>query len=257
MEMFICAQAAITENRKIAEGVFSLLVRAEEIASSVRPGQFVSVACGFPGALLRRPISVCGADGRFIRLVYETRGKGTQWLSQQAEGCELDIGGPQGNGFAIPDAGRVLLVGGGLGSAPLLFAAKELSNRADAVLGFRGAEQIVLLDEFRDNCGKVVLATDDGSAGLKGTVAQPLEAALTEGGYSTVLACGPRPMLKAVARMCLAAGVKCQVSLEERMACGMGACLVCVCETKCSDGTHAMSRVCRDGPVFDSSEVVW
>ena len=121
--MFICGRSTITENRKIAEGVFSLRVRAEEIASSVRPGQFVSVACGFPGAFLRRPISVCSADGSIIRLVYETRGKGTRWLSQQAAGCELDIGGPQGNGFAIPDIGRVLLVGGGLGAAPLLFAA--------------------------------------------------------------------------------------------------------------------------------------
>lgn len=257
MKMFICGRSTITENRKIAEGVFSLRVRAEGIASSVCPGQFVSVACGFPGALLRRPISVCSADGSIIRLVYETRGKGTRWLSQQAAGCELDIGGPQGNGFAIPDIGRVLLVGGGLGAAPLLFAAKKLGNRADAVLGFRGSDQIVLLSEFRDICDTVALATDDGSAGVHGTVAKPMEEALSAGGYDAVFACGPRPMLKAAAQICSAFGVRCQVSLEERMACGMGACLVCVCETKSSDGTAAMSRVCRDGPVFDSSEVVW
>lgn len=255
--MFICGHSIITENRRIAAGVYSMLARCGEIAASVRPGQFVSVACGFPGALLRRPISVCGTDGDIIRLVYETRGRGTDWLSCQTEGNELDIGGPQGNGFTMPENGRVLLVGGGLGAAPLLFAAKAMGKRADAVLGFRSTEQIVLLDEFKGICGTVALATDDGSAGIRGTVAQPLENALSDGRYETVLACGPRPMLKAAATICSEAGVKCEVSLEERMACGMGACLVCVCETKLSDGTSAMSRVCRDGPVFDSSEVVW
>ena len=255
--MYICSNSMITENRRIAGGVYSMLVKCGDIAGSVRPGQFVSIVCGFPGALLRRPISVCGSDGEIIRLVYETRGRGTDWLSQQPEGFELDISGPQGNGFTVSGDGRVLLVGGGLGAAPLLFAAKTLGKRTDAVLGFRGKDQIVLLDEFIDNCGNVALATDDGSAGVHGTVADPLKKTLTAGGYETVLACGPRPMLKAVAEICSAAGIACEVSLEERMACGMGACLVCVCETKHADGTSCMSRVCRDGPVFDSSEVVW
>ena len=257
MMMYICSRSVITENRKLDDGVFSLRVSAEEIASAVRPGQFVGVTCGFPGALLRRPISVCDAGEGLLRLVYETRGKGTEWLSEQQEGTALDISGPQGRGFSPDDGGRVLLVGGGLGAAPLLFAAKELGNRCDVVLGFRSSGQVILLDEFRARCGDVVLTTDDGSAGLNGTVAQPLEEALHNGEYSTVLACGPRPMLKAVAQICSVAGVTCQVSLEERMACGMGACLVCVCETKTADGASAMSRVCRDGPVFDSSEVVW
>ena len=249
--------AQIIDNRQLAGGVFSLSIDGGEIATSARPGQFVNVACGFPGALLRRPISICGAEAETLRLVFEVRGKGTEWLSERRAGDTLSVSGPHGNGFAFPDRGRTLLVGGGLGAAPLLFAASELTDSCDAVIGFRGSGQIILLDEFKSLCGDTVLTTDDGSAGLHGTVAKPLEEALSRGGYSAVLACGPRPMLMAAARICESFGVPCQVSLEERMACGMGACLVCACRTRGAGGDETMSRVCRDGPVFDSREVVW
>ena len=249
--------AVIIENRELARGVFSLSVSAGDIAAAALPGQFVNVACGFPGALLRRPISVCDAADGSLCLVFEVRGKGTAWLSSLKAGDSVSLSGPLGNGFTLPQDCRVLLVGGGLGAAPLLFAARKLGGSCDAVLGFRGKDNIVLADEFSALCGGVILTTDDGSFGRHGTVAAPLEEALSRGGYAAVLACGPRPMLKAAAQICESAGVPCQVSLEERMACGMGACLVCACRTKASDGSEAMSRVCRDGPVFDSREVAW
>jgi len=255
--VIVLDNAQIIDNRALAGGVFSLSIAAGEIASSARPGQFVNITCGFPGALLRRPISICGADCETLRLVFEVRGKGTAWLSERRAGDTLGVSGPHGNGFKLPDGGRTLLVGGGLGAAPLLFAAHELMDSCDAIIGFRGSGQIILLDEFERLCGGAVLTTDDGSAGLRGTVSEPLEEALSRGGYSAVLACGPRPMLMAAARICESFGVLCQVSLEERMACGMGACLVCACRTKGADGEETMSRVCRDGPVFDSREVVW
>ena len=144
-----------------------------------------------------------------------------------------------------------------MGCAPLLFAARKLQKRADAVLGFRDKTRLMLADDFFAFCDNVALTTDDGSFGIHGPVTIPLREMLERGGYSGVLACGPKPMLRAVAELSESFKIPCQVSMEERMACGMGACLVCVCETKTADGEAKMSRVCRDGPVFDSAEVNW
>ena len=152
-------------------------------------------------------------------------------------------------------ASNIVLAGGGLGAAPLLFAARA-SGAQTAVLGFRNKDSVVLADEFRSFCKQVYITTDDGSYGEYGTVAQPLERLLRTKTVGAVLACGPRPMLKAVAGLTAACGVPCQVSLEERMACGIGACLVCACRTQ-TDGKEEMKRVCRDGPVFNAEEVVW
>jgi dihydroorotate dehydrogenase electron transfer subunit len=222
------------------------------------PGNFVNIKCG--GAFLRRPISVADFRGREMTVVFELRGEGTRWLSRCAPGETLDVLGPFGHGFAVPDAPAVrdiLLVGGGVGAAPLLFAARraqEMGIRAAALLGFRGIEQVMLEAEFTRVSHGVYIMTDDGSYGFHG--APPLIMPELLKNASAVLTCGPRGMMKRVAELAAEHGVPCQVSLEERMACGVGACLVCACKTR-TDGETRMSRVCTDGPVFAPEEVVW
>ena len=245
----------VTEKRELTENVFSLKIICPAVAEAARAGQFVMVRCGAE-RVLRRPISICRISGETIELVFERKGGGTRWLAECARGHMLDILGPLGNGFDLP-SGRVIMIGGGIGAPPLLFAAESLRGRADCILGFRSAANVILAEDFRQVCGKVILTTDDGSLGLHGTVAGPLEELLKEGGYEAVAACGPRPMLSAVASLSRLYAVKCFVSLEERMGCGVGACVVCACETTASGGERTMSRVCRDGPVFDAHDVVW
>ena len=200
------------------------------------------------------PLSIRDAQGDTLTLVFERKGAGTRYLSERRAGDALDILGPLGNGFELRE-GKYLLVGGGIGVPPLLFAAKRAEG-ADAVLGFRTKDAVILEDEFRAACGNVAVTTDDGSYGYFGTVAAPLREYLEVGGYAGVLACGPRAMLRAVAEVCAEYNVPCQVSMEERMGCGVGACLVCACETL-EGGARAMRRVCKDGPVFRAEEVCW
>ncbi|MDR0838971.1 MAG: dihydroorotate dehydrogenase electron transfer subunit [Oscillospiraceae bacterium] len=227
---------------------------APEIARAAKPGQFVHIKCGHSRPL-RRPISVCDVRGDMLTVVFEVRGAGTRWLASRAVGRKADILGPLGRGFDEPD-GKMLLVGGGLGVAPLLFAASRSPGVATAVLGFRSRENAILINEFEGVCEDVFTVTDDGSRGLRGTATSPLAELLRSGKYTSILACGPRAMLSATAELASAHGVYCEVSLEERMGCGVGACLVCACATR-DHGEDKMSRVCKDGPVFDSREVVW
>ena len=221
------------------------------------PGQFVHVKCG-EGLLLRRPISVCTCEehegGDRLTLVFEVRGAGTEWLAQRQAGDTLDVLGLLGNGFSIRPEGRYLLVGGGIGVPPMLGCAQYTGGRATAILGYRSKDRAILVDEFRENCAGVRLATDDGSMGYHGFVDALVRRELEEDrNYDAVLACGPTPMLRSVAKAAEAFGVPCLVSMEERMGCGVGACLVCVCDMK--DGTR--KHACKDGPVFDSKEVDW
>lgn len=220
------------------------------------PGQFVHVKCG-EERLLRRPISVCSCQEDdpqdFLTLVFEVRGAGTDWLARREIGDELDVLGLLGHGFQMDPEGRYLLVGGGIGVPPMLGCAQYAPGRCDAVLGFRDSEHILLPHEFTETCLSLSIATEDGSFGEKGFVTGPMEKLLKENRYDAVLACGPKPMLKAVAVLAKAYGVPCQVSMEERMACGVGACLGCA--TPMTDGT--MKHVCKDGPVFNAEEVEW
>ena len=244
----------VAENIKLNDAAHAVTVRCGELARSARAGQFIHVRCS-EALILRRPISICGTEGDNLRFVFEIKGKGTRRLSESGPGCKLDILGPLGNGFAVPD-GNILVVGGGVGAPPLLFAAGSAKGNVTAVLGFRESGRVILRDEFEAVCGKVFITTDDGSLGVKGTVAGPVEELIKNGDFAAVLTCGPRVMMSAVARLCEKYGVPCQASLEERMGCGVGACLVCACATE-RDGARRMSRVCRDGPVFDAREVVW
>lgn len=220
-------------------------------------GQFVHIKCG-EGSLLRRPISICDWQGdqpeHLLRIVFEDRGEGTRWLSRRVAGDKLDVLGPLGHGFHMERDGRYLLVGGGIGVPPLLGCAKTAWGNCDAVLGFRSADRAMLLDDFRDCCKDVVVMSDDGSLGEHGFVDAGVRKLLSAGEtFDAILACGPKAMLKSVVKAAEEFGVPCQVSMEERMGCGVGACLVCACQT--ADG-H-MKHVCKDGPVFDAGEVDW
>jgi dihydroorotate dehydrogenase electron transfer subunit len=244
----------VKDNKKLTETVRALTVEAKSLARRAAPGQFVHIRCGAEH-LLRRPISICDVNGDTVSLVVEVRGAGTEWLARREPGDMLDILGPLGNGF---DTGgrRLLLVGGGIGVPPLLFAAKKATGEKRAILGFQTRRRILLEEEFKNACDEVFITTDDGSAGEQGLVTAPLKRLLDRGAADSVLACGPRPMLRAVAELASQYGVPCQVSMEERMGCGIGACLVCACQTREGGELH-MRHVCKDGPVFQGEAVVW
>ena len=242
----------IIKNERIAEGVFDMRLESVKIAPLARAGQFVHVAC--PGFTLRRPISVCSAGEGELRLVYEVRGRGTAALSKLSPGQTADILGPLGRGY--PElSGHILAVGGGIGAPPMLGLAAS-ADLASAVLGFRNAGKAILIPEFEKICARVEVATDDGSLGYKGTVLPAAERILGEENISAVCACGPKIMLKNLAALCAEKKVPLYVSLEERMGCGVGACLVCSVKIKTADGWK-YGRVCRDGPVFNAEEVCW
>ena len=242
---------------KLSSDVFDFKVKNDFFASLAQPGQFAHVLV--KGKTLRRPISICDADKKqgTLRLVFQVRGEGTSILSETPENAQIDIIAPLGHGFTIGDTSKkAVFVGGGIGVPPLLYAAKLYGANATVVIGFRNKDAVILEDDFKAAGCRVLLSTDDGSAGIHGFVTQSLQSVL-ENDIDTVYACGPTPMLKAVARMAEEKNIACQVSLEERMACGVGACLGCACKAKSLNGEEVFKHVCKDGPVFNSREVVW
>ena len=215
------------------------------------PGQFIHVKCG-DGVLLRRPISICDAGSGWLRFVFAVRGEGTECLARLNPGDAVDILGPLGVGFN-PDKkgeGVPVVVGGGIGIFPLLYLSGHTGAKTEAILGFRSADAVVMEEEFSNVCAKTYIATDDGSYGEKGFVTDVLRRRIAEGGVSSIYVCGPTPMMKAVKAVAESTGIYCELSLEERMGCGIGACAVCVCK---SEGEYV--KVCQNGPVFDSREV--
>lgn len=238
--------------KQLNTDTYSFLLDAGEMAEAAKPGQFVNIACG-EGHLLRRPISICDAMGGTLRIVFQVRGEGTAWLAHQKEGAELDVLGPLGHGFDYPTSGKVLVVGGGIGVPPMLYAAKAAPNGAVAAVGYRNQSAAILLRDFEEAGCPVKVASDDGSIGYHGYVDAMVKEYLEEDkSISAVMACGPRPMLKNVYLTAKKYGVPCHVSMEERMGCGIGACLVCACSV---DGYY--KHVCKDGPVFSAEEVDW
>jgi dihydroorotate dehydrogenase electron transfer subunit len=251
-------ECKIVSKEQVGDAVYMTLEVGDMIRASFRaPGQFVHIRCG-EGLLLRRPISVCSCmedePDDLLSIVFEVRGEGTRWLAGRELGDSLDVLGLAGNGFDLKPEGRYLLVGGGIGIPPMLGCAQYTGGRATAILGGRSRDKIILEEFFREDCAKVLCATDDGSLGYHGFVDALVRRELSEDrGYDGVLACGPKPMLRNVARVAEEFGIPCQVSMEERMGCGVGACLVCACDM--ADGSR--KHVCKDGPVFDSREVDW
>lgn len=245
--------AIVLEQRILAEGVYSMWL-STSIAKEAVPGQFVSLYCEEHSRLLPRPISICEIDKErsAIRLVYRLAGEGTKEFSALQTDDEVKVLGPLGNGFPL-EGEHPIVIGGGIGVPPMLELAKSLSVKATIVLGYRD-EQLFLKEQFEDY-GQLEIATDNGSVGVHGTVVDVLEQKQITG--DVIYACGPKPMLAAVKRYAMEHEIKCYVSMEERMACGIGACLGCVCQTKEEDAhSHVHNtRVCKDGPVFLAEEV--
>lgn len=263
----------VTQQDRLGHGHYVLRLAAPEIASSVEAGQFVML--GLPDIeemLVRRPFSVArvvsstpGGPPDQLELLYKVFGRGTQTFSRLEPGDEVTLLGPLGHGFRIPPPHpeeRFLLVAGGIGNAiyPLLLQQLgERSRRATLLFGAATAADLSLVDWFREHCGAVRLATEDGSAGDKGLVTRLLLEELEGGptGPTLVTGCGPTPMLKAVREICLEQELPCQLALEEAMACGFGVCLGCVVEKSRPDGEFdRFVRVCQEGPVFEAREVV-
>ena len=220
----------------------------------MRPGQFVEVKVDVPGVFLRRPISVCNVEGNDLWLLVRRAGKATDALCDMAEGTIFNVVMPLGNGFSIPEPGtRVLLVGGGVGVAPMLYYARKLSETGVDFSILTAAKtkcELMLMDEFEKSGNTVYVATDDGSYGHKGFAAS--HPVLCEN-WDLVACCGPLMMMKSIASVCHKSGNRCEVSLENLMACGLGACLCCV-ESTVDKGNVC---VCKDGPVFDINVLKW
>lgn len=239
-----------------------MLIESGEIASESKKGQFLHIDCG-GDTFLRRPISICDVDREkgLVRIIFQIRGKGTELLAQKNAGDKLDILGPLGHGFTSPDNGKVLLIGGGIGVFPLLMAARELASRAVVVMGFRNKTFIYskLIEDFKSTGARVCIATDDGSFGIKGNVVTVFNELISAGNsFASVMTCGPEIMMKSVSETSKKYNIPCQVSLEERMGCGIGTCLCCVKEIKDSEKQSSQHLcVCKDGPVFDSEKVVF
>ncbi len=252
--------AEITAQEQLAAGIYSMWIQVPQIASQAAAGQFVDLYSKDGSRLLPRPISLCGIDreqGR-IRLVYRVAGAGTEEFSHLRAGDTIDVLGPLGNGFTLREGKKAFLIGGGIGIPPMLELAKVLSavngrEQVQAVLGYRNS-QLFLKEEF-EPWASVYVATEDGSAGTAGNV---LDAIRKNGLDAQVIyACGPTPMLRALKAYAAEQGIECWLSLEEKMACGVGACLACVCQSKEVDGhSHVHNkRVCKDGPVFLADEI--
>ena len=239
----------LISNDEIADGIFDMRVKNEELAPLAKCGQFAHVKV--PGKMLRRPISICDATDTTLRLVFQVKGEGTEIMSQMKEGENVEILAPLGNGFKVQKGKRYCFIGGGIGVPPMLYAAKQ-AEKPLVITGFRNKDLVILQDDFKKIGADLVLATDDGSAGVHGFVTDVLKEHLEE--IDEVCACGPIPMLKAIAEVCKGK-VPCQISLEERMGCGIGACLVCACKTKLK-GEEGYTHVCKDGPVYNAEEVV-
>lgn len=273
-------ETTVLSNEQAGVGCRRLRLAAPGICRAARPGQFVHVlvAALGPGAM-RRPISICDADcdSGALTLVFKIVGRGTEALAGLRPGESVDLIGPLGSAFPAPgDLSHVsvALVGGGYGVAPLFFLARRLvaSGLPAPVLfaGGRTAADLLLLDDFHALGVDVRVATEDGSAGVRGLVTAPLDAWLAgfdgAGASSagadgarppTICACGPAPMLRALDGRARSHGYPAWLSMDRRMACGIGACLGCVQPVRGPDGSRALARVCADGPVFPSGAIIW
>lgn len=272
MSAILDIKVKILSRKEVAPNIYLMKLNAPEIAQEALPGQFIHIRCSkdsYP--LLRRPLSIHRADKEKgeIFILFQVIGEGTKLLADRTIGDDLDIMGPIGNGFNIyPKSKKIMIVGGGIGVAPLLALCEESIRQGKEVRILIGAlkkELVIGEENFRNLGAKVDVATDDGSYKYKGLVTDLLERAIKEGWLADqIFACGPKPMLRKIVEISLDNHIDCQVSLEERMACGIGACLGCVCKIKAKEKNNNQNqikyiykRVCVDGPVFEGSEVVW
>ena len=253
----IYTETKIISHEKLAEGIMDLLIEWDH-ETAVIPGQFVNVYLNDPSKMLPRPISICDVTDEGLRMVYRITGEktGTKELSGYKPGDAIRITGPVGNGYPMDDLSekKTVLMGGGIGIPPMLYLAKKLHGDCSVVLGYRDSATF-LRPEFEEAGADVIIASDDGSVGVHGTVIDALD---TSGiSPSVICACGPMPMLRGIKNYAKDRGIIAYISLEERMACGIGACLGCVTSTTHTDAhSHVKNaRVCTDGPVFLAEDV--
>ena len=246
-------KAVVKRQEQLASDIYSLILYAPEIAVEAKAGQFVSEYSKDGSKLLPRPISLCEVDKvtGTIRLVYRVVGFGTKEFSGLRADDTVEVMGPLGNGFEKKDK-KAILIGGGIGIPPMLELAKELKCEKSIVAGFR--DETFLMEDL-EKYGNVYAASEDGKTGVKGNVLDAIKEYGIEG--DNIYACGPTPMLRAIKEYAIANDIEAQLSLEEKMACGIGACLACVCQSKeVDDHSHVHNkRICKDGPVFDAREV--
>lgn len=247
-------EIAIVESQtELIPGVFDMWIKTCNIAEKAVPGQFVSVYTKDASKLLPRPISICEVDGQRLRIVYRVVGGGTTEFSKYQVGDSIHILGPIGNGFPLQDGKNAILIGGGIGIPPMLELSKRLNGNNTIVLGYRNKD--TFLDKDLKIYGDIVIATDDGSLGTHGTVIDAIKENNIKA--DVIYACGPTPMLRAIKQYALENNIEAWLSLEEKMACGVGACLACVCKTTEIDEHSQVhnKRICKDGPVFNATEV--
>lgn len=241
-------ESTVANNDRITSDIYVMCVESHGI--SCIPGQFFMLKSWDTELTLMRPISVFKTDDAHIYFMYRVVGQGTQRLSQLNSGSKIKLLGPSGNGYPIETLkGRVAVLGGGVGIPPLCETAKVLGNHGvsvDAFLGFR--DEVFATDDFKPYCNSVYVSTENGSSGHKGFITDILDPSK----YDAVLTCGPEIMMRKVSALCAESNTLCYCSLEHRMACGLGACLGCSIKTK-----SGMKRVCKEGPVFNSSDLLW
>ena len=249
--------AKVLSNMEIAPNIHKIELERKIEFGEIMPGQFLHIKCSQEtGPLLRRPISISYADESKVRLIIRNAGKGTSLLCKNEIGQSFDILGPLGNGFAVHENdNKILVVGGGIGIAPLLELVKRVSDKeVTALLGYK--EKPFMVEEF-ERYAKVMIATEDGSHGHKGFINDLVKAKIQEGKPDILYACGPEAMLMGIRNLCLQYKVRSQFSMEERMACGVGACLVCACKIQSGEESHGYAKACKDGPVFSGDEVIF
>lgn len=243
----------ILSQEALATGIYSMQIYVGNMAGEAIPGQFVILFCKDQSRKLGRPLSICDIDreNQILRIVYRVAGKGTEEFSKLSEGDEISLLGPLGNGYHV-EGKRVILTAGGIGIPPMLALAKSLDCEKTIVLGYRDSEMF-LKEEF-EQYGTVYIATDDGSFGVKGNIIDAMKHYQVEG--DTICACGPTPMLRALKAYAVETKTQAWFSLEEHMACGIGVCLGCAVPIKSGEGFE-YKRVCKDGPVFNSKEIMF
>lgn len=248
-------KAKLINKEQIKEDLFKYTLQTENIAKNAKPGNFIEMKVADTSTVfLRRSISIFNIDGNNIEVIFQVKGKGTKCLSEKQVGDEIDILGPLGLGtFEVDNFDKVAIIGGGIGVFPLYELAKQLKGKTkiNTYLGFRNKDFVVVEEEFKAVSDNLIITTDDGSYGEKGFAIDSLK---RDEKPDMIYACGPLPMLKAVKAYADENNIKCQISLEERMGCGIGACLGCAVKVV-KNGEERYGHVCKDGPVFYSKDV--
>lgn len=255
--------AEIIKKDKILPGVFKFTVKAEEIVEDAKPGNFIEIRVSNQvEPFLRRPISIYNLDREdgTLEFIFQVKGKGTEILSKKEKGDKIDIIGPLGHGiFSIDNYSNIAIIGGGIGIFPLFELAKEAhleKKKVNTYLGFRNKECVMLEKEFQNISDKIIITTDDGSYAEKGYAIDCLIKDMKEEKYDCICACGPLPMLKAIQKYAMENSIECQISLEEKMACGLGVCLGCAVKTaKSTKENPEYLHVCKNGPVFKCKDI--